>query len=36
MNDLLIIGFRTVFLYILILIILRIMGKRESRRARCY
>lgn len=29
MNDLLIIGFRTVFLYILILIILRIMGKRE-------
>jgi len=29
MNDLLIIGFRTVFLYVLILIILRIMGKRE-------
>jgi uncharacterized membrane protein YcaP (DUF421 family) len=29
MNDLLIISFRTVFLYILILIILRIMGKRE-------
>lgn len=29
MNDLLIIGFRTVFLYILIVIILRIMGKRE-------
>lgn len=29
MQDLLIIGFRTVFLYILIVIILRIMGKRE-------
>lgn len=29
MHDLLIIGFRTVFLYILIVIILRIMGKRE-------
>ena len=29
MNDLLIISFRTVFLYILILVILRIMGKRE-------
>ncbi len=29
MNDLLIIGFRTVLLYILIVIILRIMGKRE-------
>lgn len=29
MNDLLIIAFRTVFLYILILVILRIMGKRE-------
>lgn len=29
MNDLLIIGFRTVFLYVLILIILRVMGKRE-------
>ncbi len=29
MNDLLIISFRTVFLYILIVIILRIMGKRE-------
>ena len=29
MNDLLIISFRTVFLYVLILIILRIMGKRE-------
>ncbi|NYF24988.1 DUF421 domain-containing protein [Sporosarcina sp. JAI121] len=29
MTDLLIISFRTVFLYILILIILRIMGKRE-------
>lgn len=29
MNELLIIGFRTVFLYLLILIILRIMGKRE-------
>jgi len=29
MNDLLIIGFRTVFLYALILLILRIMGKRE-------
>ncbi len=29
MNDLLIICFRTVFLYILIVIILRIMGKRE-------
>ena len=29
MHDLLIIGFRTVFLYVLIVIILRIMGKRE-------
>ena len=29
MNDLVIIGFRTVFLYVLILIILRLMGKRE-------
>ena len=29
MNDLLIIGLRTVFLYTLILIILRMMGKRE-------
>lgn len=29
MNDLVIIGYRTVVLYILILIILRIMGKRE-------
>lgn len=29
MHDLLIISFRTVFLYILIIIILRIMGKRE-------
>lgn len=29
MHDLLIISFRTVFLYILIVIILRIMGKRE-------
>lgn len=29
MHDLFIIGYRTVFLYILILIILRIMGKRE-------
>ena len=29
MHDLLIIGFRTVLLYMLIVIILRIMGKRE-------
>src|SRR6185437_11849297 len=29
MNDLFIIGYRTVILYVLILIILRIMGKRE-------
>lgn len=29
MNDLLIIGYRTVLLYILIVIILRLMGKRE-------
>ncbi|WP_342511143.1 DUF421 domain-containing protein [Sporosarcina sp. FSL K6-1522] len=29
MDDLLIIGFRTVFLYVLIVVILRIMGKRE-------
>ncbi|MHA6259300.1 DUF421 domain-containing protein [Sporosarcina sp. CAU 1771] len=29
MNELLIISFRTVFLYILILVVLRIMGKRE-------
>ncbi|MFS0575331.1 DUF421 domain-containing protein [Sporosarcina sp. 179-K 3D1 HS] len=29
MNDLLVIGFRTVLLYVLILLILRIMGKRE-------
>ncbi|ETT82437.1 DUF421 domain-containing protein [Viridibacillus sp. FSL R5-0477] len=29
MNDLLIIGFRTVFLYFVILIIFRLMGKRE-------
>ena len=29
MNDLLIIIFRTVFIYILILVVLRIMGKRE-------
>lgn len=29
MNDLLIISFRTLFLYVLILVILRIMGKRE-------
>ena len=29
MPDLLIVSFRTVFLYVLILIILRVMGKRE-------
>ena len=29
MNDLLVISFRTVFLYVLIVIILRLMGKRE-------
>ncbi|MGG0667512.1 DUF421 domain-containing protein [Sporosarcina koreensis] len=29
MNDLLIIGFRTILLYVFILIILRLMGKRE-------
>jgi len=29
MHELLIVGFRTVFLYVLILVILRIMGKRE-------
>lgn len=29
MNELLIVGYRTVFLYVLILLILRIMGKRE-------
>lgn len=29
MNDLLIIGFRTILLYIIILIVLRVMGKRE-------
>lgn len=29
MNDLLIVSFRTVFLYVLLLIILRVMGKRE-------
>ena len=29
MNDLIIIGFRTIFLYVFILIVLRVMGKRE-------
>ncbi len=30
MHELLIIGLRTVFLYIFLLVILRIMGKRED------
>ena len=29
MHDLLLIGYRTVLLYVIILLILRIMGKRE-------
>ena len=29
MHDLLIIGFRTVLLYVIIVIVLRVMGKRE-------
>ena len=29
MNDLIIIGFRTIFLYVFIIVVLRVMGKRE-------